>query len=50
MEHVMKMIADALEESGRFDNVILDDDGSILIAEDGVLVSLTGTELEQEEG
>lgn len=36
-------------ESGRFDNVSLDDDGSILIAEDGVLVSLTATELDGEE-
>lgn len=49
MEEFLQKIADALHDSGRFDNVSFDGDGMILIAEDGELTVLTGTRLENPE-
>ncbi len=41
----MSNIVQALEDSGRFDAVVDNEDGTIMVADDGVAVTLNATEM-----
>lgn len=45
MQTILNSVADALEKSGRFDAVINNEDGTLMVIEDGLVVSLVGTEM-----
>ncbi len=43
MDTILEAIADVLMNSGQFDMVTYDDDGTIIVFEDGNVITLTAT-------